>query len=149
MIASSYKKFIPRRASLPNNTKSLFRDFPQTWGFELGWEVGSSVETRAARPSGRGHSNTVLTPNCGSLTRSLMPLGRAPVFINFRSRLKDGAVVNYCQDRSRRMLSFLFSRLLNKLVKDGLFLSQVLPSTSRLQVHRNHSAECLDHSMAL
>lgn len=149
MIASSYKKFIPRRASLPNNTKPLFRDFPQTWGFELGWEVGSSVETRAARPSGHGHSNTVLTPNCGSLTRSLMPLGRAPVFINFRSRLKGEAVVNYCQDRSGRMLSFLFSRLLNKLVKDGLFLSQVLPSTSRLQVHRNHSAECLDHSMAL
>lgn len=115
------------------------------WGGKWGaaWRHGQLDQVVVDTP------NTVLTPNCGSLTRSLMPLGRAPVFINFRSRLKDGAVVNYCQDRSRRMLSFLFSRLLNKLVKDGFFLSRVLPSTSRLQVHRNHSAECLDHSMAL
>lgn len=141
------QKVYTEKSISPKQYEATLQRFPP--GFELGWEVGSSVETRAARPSGHGHSNTVLTPNCGSLTRSLMPLGRAPVFINFRSRLKGEAVVNYCQDRSGRMLSVLFSRLLNKLVKDGLFLSQVLPSTSRLQVHRNHSAECLDHSMAL
>lgn len=107
--------------------KPLLRDFPQTWGFQLGWEVGSRVEIRAARASGHGHSNSVLTPNCGSLPCSLLSLGRAPVFINW-SRLKDEAIVNYCQDSSRRTLSFLFSQLLSKLVKDGSLLSQILPS---------------------
>lgn len=43
----------------------------------------------------------------------------------------------------------LFLQLRTKLVKDGSLLSQVLPFTSHLQVHRNRSVWCLDLSVAL